>query len=131
MAKNLKHRGGANNNVVLPLTATGKKAGDIIKIGTDLTGYCLTDAATSDTISDGTAAPGLTAGQASVELIGVAVVVALTVAVGAAVGAPVYVTSGGTYTGTKSTNSLIGFAVETIGAGAVGKVALVSAPTPA
>ena len=133
MATNVKHNG--NPNVALALAvASGTVAGEVVKIGDHLTGFCLTPRATTATIADGTAAPGLADGQATVELIGVTKVVELEVvsAAGVAAGDPVYLdaTTPNTYTETATNNHLIGYALEAIDDEATGKVALVSS-TPA
>lgn len=126
MATNLRHRG--DPNVVLPLAVgEGVAAGDIIKVGTGgLTGYVLTDRATSDTVAGFTSAPGLVAGQAAVELIGISVVVDIEVAGGVTLGAPIYVDSSGDYTKVATDNHFIGYALQAITNGAVGKVGLAS-----
>lgn len=128
MATNTRHQGAPN--VALPLTVGETvAAGDVIKIGTaGLTGHVLTARATTATITAGTAAPGLTDGQASVELIGVTKVVDLKVesAAGVEVGAAIYVDGNGDYTETAAGNSFIGWALEEIDDEATGKVGLAS-----
>ncbi|GAA5514777.1 hypothetical protein Dcar01_03538 [Deinococcus carri] len=94
--------------------AAGTKSGDVVLVGTKgLKGWALTDAATADTVADGTAAPGLAAGQATVELVGISLAVNLPVAGAGVVGDKVYkVAADGTYTGVASGNTFIGYALK-------------------
>jgi hypothetical protein len=132
--KNLRHT--RRSNIVLALAVpAGTVAGDVISIGPaeGLTALALTDEATSTTIDEGKAAPGLEAGEASVELPGIGTAVDLTInAVGAAaLGAKIYLTAGGEYTieAVTSTvnNTRIGYALEAIAASGTGLVGLVRA----
>lgn len=125
MAKNLGMTREAQTTVAVPV-ASGTKSGDVVLVGTaGLTGWALTDRATTATIATGAAAPGLADGEASVELTGVHTAVYLTVGATVAVGDKVYrVTADGTYNGTATSNVFIGYALQAITSGAVGLVGL-------
>lgn len=112
MAKNLYKTAKALLHAALAVPA-GTKSGDVVPIGTKgLKGWALTDAATAETVADGTAAPGLADGQATVELVGISLAVNLPVAGAGAVGDKVYkVAADGTYSGTASGNTFIGYAL--------------------
>lgn len=129
MAKNIRYQ--RPSNLVLPLAvASGTESGDVVAVGSaGLTGLALTDRATTATIADGDAAPGLADGEASVELPGIATAVELTIdaAGAAALGAKIYVTSGGVYTITATANTFIGYALEAISASGSGLVGLAGA----
>lgn len=100
--------------------AAGTKSGDVVLVGAEgLFGVALTDRATAATITAGTAAPGLTDGQASVELVGVSTAVRVTVAEQVALGEGVYrKASDGTYTTADAGNQFIGYALEATSAAA-------------
>lgn len=105
--------------VIACAVAAGTVSGDVVLVGAEgLTGLALTNRATTATINAGTAAPGLTDGQASVELIGVSTAVRLTVAEAAALGEGIYKKAGdGTYTTANDAgNQFIGYALEPSGA---------------
>lgn len=125
MARNLAVTREAQTTLAVQVAA-GTKSGDIVLVGSaGLTGWALTDRATTATIDAGTSAPGLKDGEASVELTGIHTGVYLTVAGGVALGAKVYkVAADGTYSGTATGNTLIGFALEAIADGAKGIVGL-------
>lgn len=112
MAKNMHQT--AKGQLCAALTVpAGTKSGDVVFVGSStLKGHALTDAATSDTVTAGTAAPGLAAGQATVELVGVSLAVRLTLAGSGSLGDKVYkVAADGTYGGTASGNKFIGYAL--------------------
>lgn len=125
MARNLHQTRNAQIAIACAVAA-GTVSGDVVLVGSaGLTGFALTDRATTDTINAGTAPQGLADGQASVELTGISTAVRLTVAGGVALGAKVYkVTADGTYSGTATSNPLIGFALEAIADGQTGPVGL-------
>lgn len=125
MSKNLHKTAKAQISAALTVPV-GTKSGDVVFIGTStLKGWALTDAATAATVADGTAAPNLAAGQATVELIGVTLSVKLTVAVGGVLGDKVYkVTADNTYSGTAAGGKFIGYALADWTAGSVVPVGL-------
>lgn len=130
MSKNLHKTAKAQISAALAVPA-GTKSGDVVFIGTStLKGWALTDAATAETVTAGTSAPGLAAGQATVELVGVTLSVRLTVAAGGALGDKVYkVTADNTYSGTASGGKFIGYALADWTAGAVVPVGLAGSVT--
>lgn len=115
MAKNVKMT--RNGNVVLPMAvAAGTVAGEVLFVGSsNLRGYTLTPrTAAIDVNSDEAYVHGLAVGEASVELLGINLVVQLTVGGAAvAVGDPVYLVAGtpNTYTQVVTGNTLIGYAL--------------------
>ena len=100
--------------------------GDVVILGADgLKGLALTDRATAATIDNGLAAPGLADGQATVRMTGVATVANLNVAAAVNQFAAVYrVPADGTYTGTATGNTKIGYAMATTAAAGIVPVAL-------
>lgn len=130
MSKNLHKTAQAQISAALAVPV-GTKSGDVVFIGTStLKGHALTDAATAETVAAGTAAPGLAAGQATVELVGVSLSVKLTVAAGGALGDKVYkVTADNTYSGTASGGKFIGYALADWTAGTVVPVGLAGSVT--
>lgn len=125
MAKNLALTREAQTTVALPVAA-GTKSGDVVLIGANgLTGWALTDRATTATITTGASAQGLQDGEASVELTGIHTCVYLTIATAVNPGDRVYkVTADGTYSGTAAGATFIGYALTVTAAGAVGIVGL-------
>ena len=125
--KNLRY-GDPHSGVTLAMAVpSGTVAGEVLTIGEGLRVIALTDRATSATIADGTAAPGLADGEASVRLIGVDWVVSLAIDGGAAaVGEKIYLVAAtpNTYSSTATGNSLIGYSLEVVGDGDEGLVAL-------
>lgn len=125
MAKNLHKTAKGLIHAALAVPA-GTKSGDVVLVGTKgLKGWALTDRATAATIADGSAAPGLVDGAATVELVGVSLAVNLTVAGGGVMGDKVYkIPADGTYTGVASGNNFIGYALRDWADGAVVPVGL-------
>jgi hypothetical protein len=117
MAKNLALTREAQTTVALPVAA-GTKSGDVVLIGTSgLTGWALTDRATTATINSpvyGQAPQGLQDGEASVELIGIHTALYLTVAGAVVPGDRVYkVTADGSYSKTATGGTFIGYSLTT------------------
>ncbi|ALW87854.1 capsid cement protein [Deinococcus actinosclerus] len=128
MAKNLNRTAKGNISLAMPVPA-GTKSGDVVLINTKgLKGWAQTDRATATTVADGTAAPGLADGQATVELIGISTSVNLPVAGAGSAGDKVYkVAADGTYSGVASGNALIGYALADWTDGKVTPVGLTNA----
>jgi hypothetical protein len=127
--KNLVN-GEVTKAVRLALTVpSGAVAGSVQIYGEGLKLLLMTDRATTATIAAGTAAPGLADGQASCVLLDVDYVVNLTIAGGtAAIGEKIYrVTADGTYSSTAASAVFIGYALDVVTSGAVGRVALTAA----
>lgn len=127
--KNMLH-GDPFKAVRLAMTvASGVVAGSVQIYGEGLKLLVMTDRATTATIAAGTAAPGLADGQASCVLLDVDYVVNLAIAGGtAAIGEKIYrVTADGTYSSTAAGGVFIGYALDIVTSGAVGRVALTAA----
>ena len=101
-------------------------SGDVALVGDQgLVGACITDRATTATIADGTAAPGLSDGEATVVLNGFHESYLLTVDGGVSQGDKVYrVTADGTYNASATGAVFIGWALADIADGEIGEVAL-------
>lgn len=112
-----------NAQIILAmLVAAGTKSGDVVLIGSDgLRGLAHTDRVTAEALAPGsiiTPPPGLAAGEASVELIGVHVSVNLPVAVGGNAGDALYKINDGTYSPVDSgDDTFIGYALKNFAAG--------------
>lgn len=117
-----------NGNIVVPLTVpAGTVAGEVVFIGTDgLMGYALTAIQPApDVLSEESYVHGLEEDQASVELVGVNLVVRVAVVEAVAEGEGIYLSAQNTYTTTAGTDPLIGWAIaDTTSAGDVARVAL-------
>ena len=107
-----------NANVVIALTKASVTADSVVLVGDQgLIGYALTDtyvASNYNAESVNSPPPGLTDGQAAIEIPGVSRVVKLTVAGSPDVGDPVFrKASDGTYTAVALDNNFIGWYVGT------------------
>ena len=124
MAKNIKHTRNSQTTLALPV-AVGTLAGMLVLLGTaGLKAFAHTDRATTALINEGKSAPGLKDGEASVELIGVALVAELAIANAINQYDKVYrVAADGTYTATASGNTFVGYALQTLAAPGNAKVA--------
>lgn len=100
--KNLKRTKNAQIGIAVPVPA-GAVAGQVVPLGADgLRGVLMTARATTETVANGTSAPGLKDGEATVELIGVHTTITVQVAAAIAQFAPVYVTPANVYSTTNT-----------------------------
>ena len=121
--KNLKRTKNAQIGVALPVPATAV-TGQVVPLGADgLRGLMVTARATAETIADGTSAPGLKDGEATVELIGVHTTIKVAVAAAIAQFAPVYVTAANVYS-TTNTGTRCGVTLEATTVPGIVEVAL-------
>lgn len=125
MAKKIKQKKDALITRAVPV-ADGTLVDNVVLLGAaGLKGYVITDRATTAKINEGTSAPGLADGEASVTLLGVSLVVELAITNAVAQFAAVYVTPGGAYTATATSNTKIGYALETLSGAGNADVALI------
>lgn len=125
--KNLNATRNAQIDFNLPVPV-GTISGTPIRLGANgLIGLPISARATAATIADGTSAPGLADGEASVELIGVHTSVNLTVIGAATQFAIVYVDNAtGAVTFTAAGGTKIGYWLDGAGASPTGRVALIN-----
>lgn len=114
MATNVRHYGRDGYIALAVAVASGAESGDVVLVGAEgLTGLALTDRATTATIDAGTAAPGLTNGQATVAMTFGVVIEAANVGGVSAIGEKAYMNGSGNYSSTASGNTFIGWFLST------------------